>query len=50
MGKSNRSWIGSITGPEKRGVVDRQMNYSWGSKQIRSLRNRIALNYLKLRN
>ena len=43
MGKSNKSWISSIIDPEKRGGVDRQMNYLSGSKRICSLRNRIAL-------
>ena len=28
----------SIIDPEKRGVVDRRMNYLWGSKRICSLR------------
>ena len=49
MGKSNRSWIGLIIGPEKRGLVDRQMNYLPGNERICAPRNQIALINLKPR-
>ena len=39
----------SIIELEKHGAVDRRMNYLWGSKRSCLMRNRIALNYLKLR-